>query len=83
VVDEAAITSVADKALLGVDIPNLGEKSQGKVRDIYFKDKDIYLITTDRLSAFDRVLGAVPYKGQVLLVKTSLVTMSKAHLTQV
>jgi len=66
VVDEAAITSVADKALLGVDIPNLGEKSQGKVRDIYFKDKDIYLITTDRLSAFDRVLGAVPYKGQVL-----------------
>jgi phosphoribosylaminoimidazole-succinocarboxamide synthase len=36
------------------------------VRDFYLMDGRRLLITTDRLSAFDRVLTAVPYKGQVL-----------------
>ena len=48
------------------DLPFLGEKSSGKVRDIYRHADQLVLITTDRLSAFDRILGAVPYKGQVL-----------------
>jgi len=39
---------------------------QGKVRDIYLRPGRRILVTTDRLSAFDRVLGLVPYKGQVL-----------------
>ncbi|HEX7542876.1 MAG TPA: phosphoribosylaminoimidazolesuccinocarboxamide synthase [Patescibacteria group bacterium] len=39
---------------------------QGKVRDIYFKDKKRILITTDRQSAFDVVLGCIPFKGAVL-----------------
>lgn len=43
-----------------------GKKYRGKVRDTYdFGDK-LILITTDRQSAFDRVLASVPYKGQVL-----------------
>lgn len=50
----------------GVDLPFLGPKAAGKVRDIYTVDDQLVLITTDRLSAFDRILGAVPYKGQVL-----------------
>lgn len=41
-------------------------KSQGKVRDTYDLGDKLVLITTDRQSAFDRVLAAVPYKGQVL-----------------
>jgi len=49
-----------------VDIPDLGEKAQGKVRDMYRIDGRRILITTDRVSAFDRVLGLIPYKGQVL-----------------
>lgn len=49
-----------------VDIPGLGKKIQGKVRDIYIlKDKRI-LIATDRISAFDVNLGYIPYKGAVL-----------------
>ena len=45
----------------------LPDKRSGKVRDIYpLKDGKLLLVTTDRLSAFDRVLGAAPYKGQVL-----------------
>lgn len=40
---------------------------RGKVRDVYFLDKQIVLIATDRISAFDVILPrAIPYKGQVL-----------------
>ena len=43
-----------------------GSKRTGKVRDQYdFGDK-VALITTDRQSAFDRVLASIPFKGQVL-----------------
>jgi len=50
----------------GVDLPFLGPKRSGKVRDIYDVGDRLVLITSDRLSAFDRILGLVPYKGQVL-----------------
>lgn len=63
---ETELTAIVPIALTGVDIPELGDKIQGKVRDIYLRGSERILITTDRLSAFDRVLGAVPYKGQVL-----------------
>jgi len=45
----------------------LAGMSRGKVRDSYpLPGSKRLLVTTDRLSAFDRVLAAVPYKGQVL-----------------
>jgi phosphoribosylaminoimidazole-succinocarboxamide synthase len=53
-------------ALLRVDLPELGPRLEGKVRDIYRLGEQRVLITTDRVSAFDRVLGAIPFKGQVL-----------------
>ena len=43
-----------------------GEKLTGKVRDQYDLGDKIALITTDRQSAFDRVLASIPFKGQVL-----------------
>jgi len=43
-----------------------GDKRTGKVRDQYTLDNKIALITTDRQSAFDRVLASIPFKGQVL-----------------
>ena len=42
------------------------KKYDGKVRDIYEADDKLILINTDRQSAFDRVLAAIPFKGQVL-----------------
>lgn len=46
---------------------NLPGKQSGKVRDWYpLGGGRRLIVTTDRLSAFDRVLAAVPYKGQVL-----------------
>lgn len=44
----------------------IGKKRVGKVRDTYELDDKLVLITTDRQSAFDRVLAAIPFKGQVL-----------------
>jgi phosphoribosylaminoimidazole-succinocarboxamide synthase len=42
-------------------------KASGKVRDWYdLPDGQRLIVTTDRLSAFDRILACVPYKGQVL-----------------
>jgi phosphoribosylaminoimidazole-succinocarboxamide synthase len=49
------------------DLSGLGKKYEGKVRDCYLPgDGKRILITTDRISAFDRVLGTLPYKGQIL-----------------
>ena len=41
-------------------------KRTGKVRDQYDLGEKLALITTDRQSAFDRVLASIPFKGQVL-----------------
>jgi len=45
---------------------SIGTKYKGKVRDNYLLGKKRIIITTDRISAFDRVLTAIPFKGQVL-----------------
>lgn len=40
---------------------------RGKVRDVYELDKQIVMVATDRISAFDVILPKpIPYKGQVL-----------------
>lgn len=53
-----------------LDLP-LPDRRDGKVRTSWALDPDEHgdrrlIVTTDRLSAFDRVLAGVPYKGQVL-----------------
>ncbi|MFL5418517.1 MAG: phosphoribosylaminoimidazolesuccinocarboxamide synthase [Myxococcales bacterium] len=48
------------------DFPALGELYRGKVRDNFAKGSRIVMVTTDRLSAFDRVLTTIPFKGEVL-----------------
>ncbi len=65
-VDRATIAAALPHVLLRVDLPDLGPRIEGKVRDIYVLGGRRVLVTTDRVSAFDRVLGAVPFKGQVL-----------------
>ena len=60
------IVAALPHALLATDLDLPGERVQGKVRDLYLLDGLRMLIATDRFSAFDRVLGAIPYRGQVL-----------------
>lgn len=48
------------------DFESLGRKYRGKVRDSYSRDGRRYLVATDRLSCFDRVVTSVPFKGEIL-----------------
>ena len=58
----------------------------GKVRDRYDLGDNLLFVTTDRQSAFDRILGSVPFKGQVLNLtsawwfeKTKHIVANHAH----
>jgi len=60
------LTKLLPSALGETNLP-LSNKQTGKVREWYnLPDGKRLIITTDRLSAFDRILARVPYKGQVL-----------------
>ncbi len=49
------------------DFSGLGRKYEGKVRDCYMtEDQRRIIVVSDRISAFDVVLGTLPFKGQVL-----------------
>ncbi len=50
-----------------IKLPHQTGFYRGKVRDVYFLDKQVVMVTTDRVSAFDIILPrAIPFKGQVL-----------------
>jgi phosphoribosylaminoimidazole-succinocarboxamide synthase len=66
-VDRAALAALFDSILDDATIPELPNHYRGKVRENYdLPDGRRIIIATDRLSAFDRILTAVPFKGQVL-----------------
>lgn len=46
-------------------IPGL-ERRQGKARDMYTSNGRVVAVATDRISAFDRGICTIPYKGQCL-----------------
>ena len=48
------------------DHPELGTPYKGKVRDVYDLGDKLLMITSDRVSAFDKVLSTIPYKGEIL-----------------
>ena len=63
----AAIRAAIPGVLTEAAIPELPNYYRGKVRENYdLPDGRRILISTDRQSAFDQVLSAVPFKGQVL-----------------
>ncbi|MDP2586977.1 MAG: phosphoribosylaminoimidazolesuccinocarboxamide synthase [Candidatus Komeilibacteria bacterium] len=64
--DKAIIEKNIYNVITETNFKGLGEKKVGKVRDSYTTDDKIILITTDRQSAFDRILASIPFKGQVL-----------------
>lgn len=66
-VDQAALGSYARYVLEDATIPELPNHYRGKVRENYdLPDGRRVIIATDRLSAFDIILTAIPFKGQVL-----------------
>ena len=62
-IDQCALSN----ALSELDLPGLPPPITGKVRQSYDIDAERrLLVATDRLSAFDRILTTIPFKGQVL-----------------
>lgn len=60
------LTEALSHPLLGTDFA-WGKRYEGKVRDNYTTlDGRRLLVVTDRISAFDRILGTLPLKGQLL-----------------
>lgn len=65
-VQSQTIVKALPHVLHEITIPKLGKKQSGKVRDYYVLPDKRIIITTDRQSAFDVILGDIPYKGAVL-----------------
>jgi phosphoribosylaminoimidazole-succinocarboxamide synthase len=67
------LLAALDDVLIQTDIPGLPPPVCGKVRDNYdLPDGRRLIVATDRQSAFDQVLAAVPFKGQVLTATARL-----------
>src|SRR5262245_49494835 len=65
--DDALPEEDAVALVLKTDIPEFRLLSRGKVRDIYEAGDRLLIVATDRISAFDHVLGSgIPDKGRVL-----------------
>lgn len=65
--DQNTLRKYIPQALTAIEVDWPYARERGKVRDIFaLPDNRRLLVTTDRLSAFDRILTAVPFKGQVL-----------------
>ena len=60
------ISEQLNYTLDGFESNNLGEHYKGKVRENFSQGDKILMITSDRVSAFDHVLGTIPFKGQIL-----------------
>lgn len=66
-IDAAALAPYRDYVLENAFIPELPNFYRGKVRENYdLPNGERLLIATDRVSAFDRNLASIPFKGQVL-----------------
>jgi phosphoribosylaminoimidazole-succinocarboxamide synthase len=65
---EQAIKGHLHNALFSME--SLKPHHRGKVRDIFLKNDRLYMVNTDRISAFDQVLGTIPLKGALLCEQT-------------
>lgn len=67
--------------LLQSDLPGVPRVRQGKVRDLYDVGEHLLLVASDRISAFDYVLGSgIPDKGRVLTQLSAFWFARTAHI---
>lgn len=64
--EEAKRKAIHAASADAVDDVGVPPTHKGKVRDVYVKGDELLLVATDRVSAFDVVLGTIPLKGQLL-----------------
>lgn len=81
-IDKKTIIKYIPYAIKTVNLLNLGKKHSGKVRDSFVVKNKRVIVTTDRQSAFDKVLGYIPFKGQVLTQLSSFWFKETADIIQ-
>ncbi|PTM20546.1 MAG: phosphoribosylaminoimidazolesuccinocarboxamide synthase [Bacteroidetes bacterium] len=66
--DRVSRHEALENCIAQTEIPGFRKLHQGKVRDVYeLSNERIALVATDRISAFDAIMGeAIPFKGQIL-----------------
>ena len=64
--DRKIIRNNLKNTLTEIDLKGFQKIHSGKVRDTYEHDGKMILVTSDRQSAFDRILASIPFKGAVL-----------------
>jgi phosphoribosylaminoimidazole-succinocarboxamide synthase len=81
-VNQDVLREALGRTLDRTEFPTLGAKYEGKVRDNYTtRDGRRFIVVTDRISAFDRVLGTLPLKGQILNRLAAWWFEQTAHVT--
>lgn len=68
--------------IAATDLSFLSDRYEGKVRDSYRWNDLRILVTTDRISCFDRVVALVPFKGQVLTRLAEYWFAETAHIVK-
>ncbi|GAA0143087.1 ligase [Lithospermum erythrorhizon] len=79
---KSSLSNCLSETNLHLTVPGLKSKIRGKVRDIYDGGDYLVLVTTDRQSAFDRILASIPFKGQVLNETSLWWFKNTKHITQ-
>jgi phosphoribosylaminoimidazole-succinocarboxamide synthase len=64
--DDRQLLELCEQTLDRTDFVEFGTRFEGKVRDSYVKDGRRTIVVSDRVSAFDVVVGTIPLKGQIL-----------------
>ncbi len=65
-ISEEHIKAALIRTINQVDFEQADEVHHGKVRDSFLFKKKRAIVVSDRISAFDFILGTIPYKGAVL-----------------
>ncbi|XP_061996727.1 phosphoribosylaminoimidazole-succinocarboxamide synthase, chloroplastic-like [Rosa rugosa] len=76
-----SLSNCLSETNLHLTVPGLKSKTRGKVRDVYDSGDYLVMVTTDRQSAFDRILASIPFKGQVLNETSSWWFDKTQHIT--
>jgi phosphoribosylaminoimidazole-succinocarboxamide synthase len=79
--DPRLLRDQCSRTLDTTDLAALGTKIEGKVRDNYVAGDRRTIVVTDRVSCFDRVVGTLPFKGQVLNQIAAYWFEKTAHLS--
>ena len=70
-----------EQALIRIELPGVKLYRRGKVRDIFDLGDSLLMVASDRISAFDHVLGSgIPGKGKILTQLSRFWFESTRHL---